>query len=441
MSAPLHTVPLAASEVSRLRQCTVTVKKGPDKGATARLESGALVIGTADDCDLRLTDDTVSGRHCELVIRDDQIVVRDLGSRNGTLLNSVRVIEAVAEKGAELKLGNSRLVVEPTQGDVLVSKEPRFGPLIGKSAAMRALFAQLPPIAASSAPVLIEGETGAGKDLTAEALHQASPRAGGPFMLFDCGAVAPTLVEAELFGHEKNAFTGATAARAGVAEEANGGTLVLDEVGELPLELQPKLLRLAEKQEIRRVGSSHSVTLDVRIIACTHRSLKAEIAAGRFREDLYYRLSALRLRLPSLRERRDDVPALVDALLEGKGAGLRFDHLPENDRAMLLSHQWPGNVRELRNAVERLLAFPDAKVASLLEVEQRTQGEKAVTAAHVVPLPLARQAAQDAFEKSYLTQVLARADGSVTEAARIAGVSRQFVQRLLKKHGLRGRDT
>jgi len=435
------TVPIATAELNRMRQCAVSVKKGPDKGATAKLESGSLSIGTAPECDLRLTDDTVSGVHCELLLRADHVLVRDCGSRNGTLLDGVRIIEAMADKAAELKLGNTRLVLEPNDAQVLVSREPSFGPLSGKSAAMRAMFARLPAIASSNGPVLIEGETGSGKDLTAEALHLASSRSAGPFVLFDCGAVAATLVESELFGHEKNAFTGATAARAGLAEEANGGTLVLDEIGELPLELQPKLLRLVEKHEVRRVGATKFSTLDVRIFACTHRSLNAEVAAGRFREDLFFRLSTFRVRMPSLRERPEDIPALVDTLLQAQDSTLRFEQLPDNDRALLLSHQWPGNVRELRNAVERLVTFPGARVGTLLDAEQRAQAKEAATGEKVVPLPVARQMAQDAFERSYLAQVMDRAKGSVTEAARLAGVSRQFVQRMLKKHGLRGGES
>ena len=213
------TVQLAPTELTQMRSCSVVVKKGPDKGSTERLEHGALVIGTAADCDLVLTDDTVSGRHCELILRNDQVVVRDLGSRNGVLLNGVRVLEAIAEKGAELKLGNSVLLVTPDQTEVLVAKASSFGPLYGASPAMRAVFAQLPTLAGANGPILIEGETGTGKDLTAEALHQASPRAAGPFVVFDCGAVAASLVESELFGHEKSAFTGAGTARIGLAEE------------------------------------------------------------------------------------------------------------------------------------------------------------------------------------------------------------------------------
>jgi DNA-binding NtrC family response regulator len=255
--------------------------------------------------------------------------------------------------------------------------------------------------------------------------------------MFDCGAVASSLLEAELFGHEKNAFTGANAARAGLAEAANGGTLVIDEVGELPLDLQPKLLRLVERQEIRRVGATATMPIDVRIIACTHRSLRAETQAGRFREDLFFRLSALRLRLPALRERPDDIPGLVDALLSQRGSSLRFDQLSENDRGLLQSHRWPGNVRELRNIAERLIAFPNAAAGSLIDSESGAAPASSEAPGILEPLPVARQRAQDAFELQYVKQALARSGDSITEAAALAGVSRQFLLRLAKKHSLR----
>jgi DNA-binding NtrC family response regulator len=241
-----------------------------------------------------------------------------------------------------------------------------------------------------------------------------------------------------LFGHERGAFTGAQGPREGLVEAANGGTLVLDEIGELPLELQPKLLRLIERREVRRLGSNVTTTVDVRVICCTHRSLRAEVKATRFREDLYYRLSALRLRLPALRERVEDLPGLVDRLLVQHGSPRRFAQLSDSDRALLMSHRWPGNVRELRNVVERLLAGPTVSQGGL--VEREVTGPHNV-AAELLPLPVARERAQSTFERAYCVDVLGRSHGSVTEAARLAGVSRQFLQRLLKRHGLRGSDS
>ncbi len=300
---------------------------------------------------------------------------------------------------------------------------------------MRTIFGQLPALADSSAPLLLEGETGTGKDLTAEAVHAASPRANKPFVVVDCGAVSATLIEAELFGHEKGAFTGAGAARAGLAEAANGGTLMLDEVGELALELQPKLLRLVERREVRRVGSNVAIPVDLRIISSTHRSLRDDVRAGRFREDLYYRLSTLRLRLPGLRDRPGDLAGLADRLFAQHGSARRFDQLSPSDRAVLQAHRWAGNVRELRNVVERMLTFPHAPVTTLLE---RDTPPSAAIATTDLSLKLARDRALSQFERDYLVHVLTLAGGSVTEAAKLAGVSRQLLQRLLLRHKLRG---
>ena len=298
------------------------------------------------------------------------------------------------------------------------------------------LFAQLVTLAQSGAPLLIDGETGTGKDITAEAIHRSSPRADGPFVVFDCGAVSHNLIEAELFGYEKGAFTGADKARDGLAVSADQGTLVLDEIGELPLDLQPKLLRLVEKKEVRRVGATSSRAVDVRIIACTHRSLRGEVKAGRFREDLYYRLSALRVRLPALRERLEDLPGLVDQLMAEQGSSQVFAGLGSNDRAMLLSHRWPGNVRELRNVVERLLAFP---AMSPLDAESSPHLSPLVDGptCEMPLLSVARIRAHDQFERGYLTELMKRTQDSIAEGARVAGVSRQFIQRLMRKYGMR----
>ena len=440
MNQPAITRPLPSCSSGALRQrrCVLSVHSGPGSGGSVSLNEGPVLIGAAEFCDLTLPDDTVSNRHCEIARRGDRLLVRDLGSTNGVFVNSTRVLEAFVEPGSRIQLGSVELGVEAeSEEQIEVSPAESFGPLYGKSAQMRAIFAQLQALADSSAPLLIEGETGTGKDLTAEAIHRAGPRADQPFIVIDCGAVSSALIEAELFGHEKGAFTGAGTARAGLAEAANGGTLVLDELGELPLELQPKLLRVVEKKEIRRVGSNVSIPVDLRIIGSTHRTLRNEVKTGRFREDLFYRLSALRLRLPALRERPDDLPGLVDRLLEQHGSARRFNQLPESDRALLLSHRWPGNVRELRNVIERLLTFPLTPASGLLENDIIGPRPSPQT----LPLPVARERAQTTFERAYLVDVLARASGSVTQGAKLAGVSRQFLQRLLQKHGLRGRDT
>ncbi len=426
---------LTGGERVELQRLEVAVTSGADKGTKLPLD-GPLVVGSGDGCDLVLADDTVSSRHCELFWRDGRLVLRDLGSTNGVVVDGVPVLEAFLAPGAKVKLGQTTLPLKKLEvEEVAVSGASHFGPLFGKSAVMRALFSQLEAVAQSDAPLLLEGETGTGKDLTAEASHRASTRADGPFLVFDCGAAAASLLEGELFGYEKGAFTGAAAARVGLAEAANGGTLLIDEVGELPLELQPKLLRLLEKREVRRLGSNTPTTVDARIIAATHRSLRSMVKAGKFREDLYFRLSALKLRLPSLRERLEDLPGLVNLMLRQHQSSRTFDALPETDQALLLEHRWPGNVRELRNVVERLLAFPTLPAGGLMEADAAAVTDGGAGPAELLPLSTAREQATDAFERAYLKRVLEQSGGNVSEAARLAQVSRQFLQRLMKKHG------
>ncbi len=430
-----RTTRLEGESIVRVGEYALAVVAGPNKGARLVLSSRPVVLGSASDCDLALDDDAVSARHCELAFEGDAIVLRDLGSTNGVFLEDVRVREALVGPGARIRIGRSKLALKPHgHADVAVLDSDRFDRLHGKSRVMRALFAKLAQCARSDAPLLIEGETGTGKDLAAEAVHRASARSDGPCVVFDCAAVAPTLLEAELFGFERGAFTGANAARAGLVEQADKGTLIIDELGELPLELQPKLLRVLERGEVRRLGGDATAKVDVRFIACTNRTLQAEVKAGRFREDLFFRVSALSVRMPSLREHLEDVPVLVDELLRRGGGAQRFDELPDGDKALLLAHRWPGNVRELRNVVERLIAFPKSGARELL-----------VAQAAVAPMPAGelrgfaemREQSHDAFERQYLDEVLRRAGGSISEAARIAQVSRQFVQKLMRKHGLR----
>jgi two-component system response regulator GlrR len=304
--------------------------------------------------------------------------------------------------------------------------------MVGRAPAMRAVFARLQRAAASDATVLLTGETGTGKELAAEGLHAASRRAAKPFVIVDCAAVPPDLLESELFGHERGAFTGATASRAGAFETANGGTVFLDEIGELSTALQPKLLRALERREIKRVGRDAWHAVDVRIVAATNRDLRAEVNAGRFRSDLYYRLAVVEIRLPALRERRDDLPAIVDAMIErmGMAAAPEAALLRTPDaRAELARHPWPGNVRELRNYLERCLVL----------AERPALAEPIADPAAPVgdDLRAARKQWTAEREKAFLEELLARHGGNVSAAARAAGYDRKHLYRLLWRHGLR----
>jgi transcriptional regulator with PAS, ATPase and Fis domain len=393
------------------------------------------VIGADPRADLVIADPAMSKFHCEIRIANGAATLRDLGSRNGTLVDHVRVIEAPLRDGAVLGLGRTllRFDLGTREVELALSPRTRFGRLVGHSVAMRAAFAQLEAMAASTSTVLLQGESGTGKELAAEALHTESARRDGPFIVVDCGAIPANLLEVELFGNEPGAFTGATARRIGAFEAASGGTLLLDELGELALELQPKLLRALDRHEIQRIGSTTRIATDVRVIAATNRNLREEVNAHRFRSDLYYRLAVVPITLPPLRERSEDLPALVEALLVDLGAlgsaaavALRSGELvPE-----LLRHAWPGNVRELRNYLEAALVRQDFG-----HHPSGTAGAPTIDVSQ--PLRVVRERWIRDLERRYLEQLLAAHSNNVSAAARAAGVDRVHLHRLLGRAGLR----
>ena len=396
-------------------------------------------VGSAPDNELVLDDEHVSAHHAEILVSERGYELRDLGSTNGTSVGGLRVVRVWLGSEHTISLGGTRLrfVVREGEVEIPVSRRTNFGGLLGHGPAMRAAFAILERAAKTDTTVLVLGESGTGKELAARALHDRGPRRDGPFLVFDCGATAPTLLESHLFGHVRGAFTGADAARAGCFEAADGGTLVLDELGELPLELQPKLLRVLETRTVQRLGENTARPFDVRFVATTNRNLEEEVRAGRFREDLFYRLSVICVRLPPLRERTEEIPRLVHHFLAKLGAERE---VPEQTMQMLRSHRWPGNVRELRNAVERFVALPDLDPE--LWLPRRPEGDAAppAEAGHrpEVELPFheAKQRWTDHFERTYLERLLATHGSNVSKAARVAGLSRQSCYRLMKKHGL-----
>jgi transcriptional regulator with AAA-type ATPase domain len=293
-----------------LRRCTLTPLSG---GAELSFEKDEITIGAMEDNDLVIRDETVSRYHCKIVQEDTGYVLVDLRSTNGTFVNKVRIREAYLRPGCTMAVGQQQLKfnAREEQVEIVPSDADRCGSLIGRNARMREIYAIIEKISPTNTTVVIEGETGTGKEVVAQSIHDLSPRVKGPLIIFDCGAVPPNLIESELFGHEKGSFTGAVMTRQGLFELADGGTLFLDELGELPLDLQPKLLRA-----VRRVGASKSIKVDVRIIAATNRNLETEVREGRFRQDLFYRLSVVRLHLPALRQRPDDIPLLISHFLK-----------------------------------------------------------------------------------------------------------------------------
>jgi DNA-binding NtrC family response regulator len=438
---PFTLNPILTGGESKLhsRKIRFEVVRGPDQGLIVELPGPESRIGSGATCDLVLKDPTVSRMHLLVRIEGEAIRITDTGSRNGTLLDSARILDAYARPDSLITLGGSTLHLRMLN-DVIelpMSRRERMGGLIGRSVAMRRVFAMLERIAPTDATVLIEGETGTGKELVAEVLHDESRRANGPFIVFDCSAATATLIESELFGHTRGSFTGATADRPGAFEAANGGTLFLDEIGELPLELQPKLLRALENREVRRVGSNVPRRVDVRILAATNRSLAHEVERGRFREDLYYRLAVLPIRLPPLRERLGDIPLLIrhfEAQLARPGS----KPLPENAVSDLAARAWPGNVRELRNAVARTVSLGSAPLAPPPgdPAPETPDGSFEVNLAE--PLFVGRERVAETYERAYLERALKHTGGNVSRAAEMAQVNRKFIQRAMKRYGLRG---
>jgi transcriptional regulator with GAF, ATPase, and Fis domain len=408
------------------------------QGSHGTVVESRTVLGAAPGVDLVIPEPTISRIHAELDPRENGLWVRDLGSRNGTFVDGVRVESACVPERGRLRLGALELVVSygPQASAVPLWAEPRFGPLVGASPPMRELFARLHRMAASDATVLVQGETGTGKELVACALHEASRRAGGPFVVVDCGALPETLLDAELFGHSRGAFTGATAARPGAFEAAHGGTLFLDEIGELPMALQPKLLRVLEARTVRRLGENEPRAVDIRFVSATHRDLRTMVNARAFREDLYFRLAVLPVTIPPLRERPSDVPVLAEHFLSPESRALLTPELA----AELESRPWLGNVRELRNFIDRLTTLGAREALAVTPgavTPAPTRGGPLLPAEWAtLPLKEARERCVGQIEREYVEALLARHDHNVTAAAQAAGLDRTYLHRLLRKHRL-----
>ncbi len=445
MTSTLHTQQIHSGEGLKLRrnQLELHVVRGPDKKTKGRFTGDRIVVGTHASCDLVLTDPTVSRQHFEIELEADGYRIRDLDSLNGLEVDGLRVFDARVGKSASLSLGETRIEMRmsSTAVDVDVSASTRCGPLRGRSVAMRKVFERIERVAPTQSTVLLTGESGTGKEVAARAIHALSPRAEHPFVVVDCGALPPTLIESELYGHERGAFTGAERARKGAFEAARGGTLFLDEIGELPLDLQTRLLGVIERRQIQPLGSSTMRDIDVRLVAATNRDLRREANKGTFRADLYFRLSVVGVHMPPLRERVDDLPVYVEAFVaEWEEQGLSLEVSPETI-AQLQTRRWPGNVRELRNVLERAAVLGDLEDPddSAPSPPPGTAEASRVGAAidPAIPFKTSKALLIADFERAYVERLINRHAGNITRAARAAEIDRAYLLRLLDKFDMR----
>ena len=442
------------AEKRRLERARLSVLEGPDKGKELIVERERVTVGRSVICDLVLADMAVSGTHFEIVASDRGFVLRDLESTNGTFCGELRVREVWLKSGTTMKLGQTTLRFELGEGtiDIALHQSERFHDLVGKGVRMREIFAILEKVAPTELTVLVRGETGTGKELVARAVHKSSRRKSGPLVVQDCSAIPKDLIESTLFGHERGSFTGATDRHRGSFEQADGGTIFLDEIGELDLSLQPKLLRVLESREIKRVGGDRAIPVNVRVVAATNRDLRQMVNDGTFREDLYYRLGVVTVELPALRERAEDVPALVEYFASDFAARRwpgenRTIKIAKDAMTRLSQYAWPGNVRELKNTIERgasLADGPELTVRDLLPSSQKTPpvqlpgGEPEAFVESGTPFKEAKQRVLDVFESAYLKALLDKHGGNITRSAQAAGLTRYHLRELAKRYGVRG---
>jgi transcriptional regulator with GAF, ATPase, and Fis domain len=424
----------------RVRRWRIAVTLGPSKGLVTKLGEGLIRVGSADTNEVTLEDPKISRVHIEVELLPTGLRVRDLGSKNGTFFQGSRIGTVdLPPSGAVLTLGDSEIAFQPDDPPIPLqaSLREQCSRLLGRSLVMRELFGQIERVATSDATVLIHGETGTGKELVAEALHEESARKGGPFVVVDCGAIPRELIESELFGHVRGAFTGASGDRRGAFERAHGGTIFLDEIGELALDLQPKLLRVLEASTVKPVGGDKATKVDVRVIAASLRDLREAKDEKRFREDLYFRLSVVNLEVPPLRDHPEDVPLLVDHFLHDLNAA----PLAGESLDVLSSYAWPGNVRQLRNVVERAVALAGGG-PPVVRPEDLDLPSATISPSKMFELPykVAKDEMLAQFTRDYLEALLGRHAGNVSAAAREAKIDRNWIVALARRHGVRVRE-
>ncbi|RKH16652.1 FHA domain-containing protein [Corallococcus sp. CA047B] len=425
-------------DAQRWQAAQVRVKQGTTETAH-RLTGDSFTVGKDVGCDLVLQDRFISGKHLKVTRQDGVFHVVDLRSTNGTWLGPVRLFEAEVTLPTSLRVGEAELILEVVPA---TKKEaPSFHGILGGDPSVRQLTDLIQRVAPSTAAVTILGESGTGKELVANALHACSPRANRPLIPVNCAAISKELIESELFGHEKGAFTGSVGARKGAFEEADGGTLFLDEIGELPLDLQAKLLRALESGEIKRVGASRPIHVDVRVVAATNRDLLAASREGRFREDLYYRLCVVPLHLPPLRNRRGDVVGLAEHFVRTFAPRGQTVRLTQPALERLQQHAWPGNIRELRNVVHRALLLRKGPSidAGDLSFDQEVNRETGITVPELPPGMTLEQMLEK-LERQIIETALRRFNNNRERVARELGLARSTLFKRLKDWGMTKQD-
>jgi DNA-binding NtrC family response regulator len=449
-----------------LKKCKLTVEDEDRRVYEFIFDQDVIAIGSQDDNDLVIPDPTISKYHARIIQEPEGYIyiLQDMNSTNGSFINRVKVREAYLRHGCAIHFGKVQVKFHTLDEKVEITPSFRdtFGDIVGKSIKMREIFGILEKISPTGATVIIEGETGTGKEVIARTLHEKSLRAKEPFIVFDCGAVPKDLIESELFGHEKGSFTGAIMTRQGLFEMAQNGTLFLDEIGELSLELQPKLLRALEHREIRRVGSNKPIKVDVRLIAATNKNLDEEVKKGRFREDLFYRLSVVHIHLPPLRERKEDIPLLIKHFLrvgqfnQGSEGEPRIKGIHEEALGSIMEYDWPGNIRELLNVIERACSFAEGEFRQVEDISSHITGlrsgmmktEARDREPQTMPLRMGtlkyRKNFKDAkeelvkkFEREYLEIILKKNNFNISNAAKEAQIDRKYLRKLITKYEIR----
>ena len=418
---------VGVSEFVEMRGGTLSLPKG----AAVAVTGEPLIVGRAPECGLVIDDPKTSSAHAELVATPLGVRVRDLTSRNGTFVDGLRCVEVYLNGPATLRVGDTRLEFTPKQVRVETGAADSFGPMVGRSEPMRELFHRIHRAGTTNLTVLVQGETGTGKELVAKAIHDASSRRSKPFVVVDCSAIPSSLVESTLFGHERGSFTGATDKRISPFVEAEGGTVFLDEIGELPTDMQPKLLRVVQEKRVKAVGANNYRDVDVRIVAATRRQLQAEINAGSFRSDLFFRIAQAQIAVPPLRVRTLDIEALIEHFAKREGMLAASRRITPESLVRLMQHDWPGNVRELQNVVLSTLAFADP--TGPIEIDGLStfaEGAATFTSAQVFDV------ARADFERRYWVGIVEASGGNVSKMARLSGKARPTVRAALSKHGI-----